>query len=192
MKIPKNTRVFIFEGISGAGKSTIKKELYDHFRDKNIYTFTDEQLLFNYTHVHIPNVSEIRLRFYQVFLDYVNDTLKKDSNAIFILERFHISARVLEWEFNKDFEENYSKVISKLKKLPCHVIVPVLEESEIEEKSAHKERFKDSFLDFQWRLYLEEKMKLRGFPNIESLYIDEQRKVLAAIKEQDIPHSIIK
>ena len=157
--------------------------LLNRFKDRNVYVFKEEELLLGWKHNHIPNISPLRIEFFSNLLDHIEEKLKHDRKSIFILERFHISLEIMDLGRNKDFERNYSRLISRVKKLPVFILIPTLDESVIEEKSAHMER------GYQWAEFLKDKLKLRGFSDIKSLYADEQRKVLKLAEEQGIPYS---
>ena len=188
MELPnlENKRVFIIEGIAGSGKTTFFNAIKDNFKDKKIHRYPEEELMLGWKHVHIPNTSKLRLEFLNKVLDHIEKKLEQDKDTIFILERFHISAEILEWEFREDFEKEYNNLLLRVKKLPVHILIPTLDESQIKEKSAHKER------GHQWNEYLKEKLKLRNFPDLESLYIAEQKKILELAEKQGISYSILK
>ncbi|MCX6706744.1 MAG: hypothetical protein NT001_01230 [Candidatus Woesearchaeota archaeon] len=185
MDIPKDARIIIIEGIAGSGKTTLHDSLKKHFKSKKVYLFTEEELLMGWKHIHIPEISSLRMIFLNKLLDYIEDKMKREPDAVFILERFHISLRILEWEFGKDFEKNYSSLLSRVKRLPVHILIPVLKESQIKEKASHYER------SSQWKNYLNEKLKLRGFSDLGAMYKEEQKKVLNIAKEQGISYSLI-
>jgi thymidylate kinase len=184
MDIPNNARVVIIEGIAGAGKTTLHDVLKDHFKDKKIYIFTEEELLMSWKHVFIPNLLSLRIKFLNNILDYIETELKKDDDSIFILERFHITVKIFFLGAKNEFHDEYELLLSRVRKLPVCVLIPKLKESQIKERSAHKER------GHQWDEYLRLKLEYRGYDDLEKIYIDEQRQVIDITKEQKIPFSI--
>ncbi len=184
MDIPNNTRVVIIEGIAGAGKTTLHNILKDHFKGKKIYIFTEEELLMSWKHVFIPNLLSLRIKFLNNVLDYIKDKLKKEKDSIFILDRFHITMKIFFLGHNNALYNEYEKLLSRIKELPVCVLIPQLKDSQIKERSVHKER------GYQWDEYLKLKLKYEVYDDLEKMYIDEQKQVLKIAKEQKIPFSI--
>ena len=185
-KIIKNKKKFIIEGIAGAGKTTLKNSLKQFLKNKKLYEFSEEELLLGWKHIHIPGISMLRLRYLNLVLDYIEKKIETEKDAIFVLERFHISTLIFEYELPKDFMSEYNRLINRLKKLPVYILISRLKQSEIKERSVHKER------NEQWNEYLNEKLKLRGFSDLKSLYIAEQKKVFEIAKKQKIPYLKLK
>jgi deoxyadenosine/deoxycytidine kinase len=185
IRIPKESRILIIEGIAGAGKSTLKESLKVRFKDKNVYEFSEEELLLGWKQAHIPRLSKLRLDFFNRFLDYVEKKLSEE-NAVFILERFHISLKIIEWDHDKDFEGGYDRILSRIKELPVHILIPKLNESQIKERASHRERNKE------WSDYLNEKLRSRGFSDLVSLYVAEQKEIFDIAEKQGIPYSTLK
>ena len=79
----------------------------------------------------------------------------------------------------------YNRILDRLKNLPSHIIISKLEETEIEERSIHTER------SAQWAEYLNEKMKLRKYSDLKTMYIAEQEQIFETAKKQSLPYSII-
>lgn len=184
MKIAKEARIIIIEGITGSGKSTLQKNIRINFKDKKIYTFTEEELLLSWKHIHIPRISLLRMALFNKLLDYIENKLSNDKNLVFILDRFHISVKLLEWENDKNFEKSYSDLILRIKRLPVQIMIPILKDSQIKERAVHKER------GIQWSDYLKEKLNLRGSSSLTSLLVKEQKNILKIANEQGIPYSI--
>lgn len=183
--VPKNTRVIILEGIAGSGKSTLVEYLKQQFKAPRVYVYLEQELLLGWKHVHIPHVSALRIEFINLFLDELEKNLEQRKDAIFILERFHLSMKILEWEFEKDFDTEYQKIVERIKKLPVHILIAELKDDEIKERMHHRERSR------QWREYCEEKLVLRGFGNLESVSIAQQEAFFQAAQEQGIPFSSV-
>ncbi|MCG8333968.1 MAG: AAA family ATPase [Proteobacteria bacterium] len=183
--IPKNTRVIVLEGIAGSGKTTLLEYLKQQFKSSRVYVYLEQELLLGWKHVHIPHVSALRIEFMNLFLDELEKNLEQKKEAIFILERFHLSMKILEWEFEKNFDIEYQKIVERVKKLPVHVLISELRGKQIKERMHHRERSR------QWREYCEEKLVLRGFADLESVSIAQQEALFEAAQEQGIPYSSV-
>lgn len=184
---PKDTQIFIIEGIAGAGKNTLHKELLSQLSDKLVYDFPEEDLLNGWKHVWIPNITEMRVALMNNILDYSSQVLTQHKNAVFIFQRFHLSCIILDFEKN-NIENNseYKKVLDKLRKFKTHTFLPVLEEHEIEQRSAHKERLAEI-----WQIHLQKRLQQRGVENLTDLYKVEQKAYLDLIQKQNLPYSTI-
>jgi len=185
-KIPKDKRIFIIEGIAGSGKTTFKTALRAHFKDRNIYEFSEEELLLGWKHIHVPHMSVLRVQFFNTFLNYIEKKLTEEKNSIFIFERFHLSMKILEWEFESNFTDKYEAIVEKIRALPVFILIVKLELSEIKSRMCHRDRNK------QWDIFVEEKLELRGFYNLEELSIDQQKQFFDRAKEQGIPFAAFK
>lgn len=183
--IPPETRILIIEGIAGSGKTTLRRQLKQQFEQRAIYEFTEEELLLSWKHIHMPHIAALRLQFMHRFLDYVEEKLHREWNDLLILERFHLSHKILEWEFENGFEREYDRLLSRLKKLPVLVLIAELSLSEIEERMYHRERSE------QWNQFIEDKLALRGFDDLKRLSVDQQEQYLALVREQGIPFAAV-
>lgn len=184
--LPKDARVIILEGIAGSGKTTLKGYLKKHLKSHAYYEFTEQELLLGWKHIHVPHMSALRLKFIQLFLDDLERKLKAKPEALFILERFHLSIKVLEWEFEGSFAAEYETIVQRLKQLPVHILIAELDREQIRERMHHRER------SWQWREFVEEKLTLRGYQDLETLSIEQQKAFFDAASEQGIPFSAIK
>lgn len=185
-QIPKDKRIFIIEGIAGSGKTTFKTALRDQFKNRNIYEFGEEELLLGWKHIHVPHMSVLRVDFFNTFLSYIENKLVEEKNSVFIFERFHLSMKVLEWEFENNFNEKYEKIVERIRALPVFILIAKLELSEIRSRMWHRDRNK------QWDIFVEEKLKLREFDDLEELSIDQQKQFFDRAEEQKIPFAAFK
>ncbi len=185
-QIPKDKRIFIIEGIAGSGKTTFKDALRDWFKDGNIYEFGEEELLLGWKHIHVPHMSALRVKFFNTFLSYIEKKLLEEKDSIFIFERFHLSMKILEWEFENNFNEKYQEIVERIRALPVFILIVKLDPSEIKSRMWHRDRNK------QWDIFVEEKLKLRGFGDLEELSIDQQKQFFERAEEQDIPFAAFK
>lgn len=176
------TRVFILEGIAGAGKNTLQAELKEHFAGKTIWDFAEEELLFNWKHMWLTDLEEERIKLYHKVLDHVETVLSKDSESVFIFNRFQISWKVFATTTNGVVLSAYDRLVERLRSLPVVTLIPLLDESLIESRSIHKER-----LDPIWQMYLERKLKIFNCSNLIELYSKEQLRILEIAREQRIP-----
>ena len=186
IEIPKETKILIIEGVAGAGKTTLKEILKKYYQDRNIFEFLEEETLLGWKHIHIPHIANLRLDYCNLFLDYIEKKLKEEQNPLFIFERFHLSIKILEWEFENNFLKRYEALLNRLNQLPVFLIIVELEETIIKERMFHRERSK------QWDNFIEEKLKLRSCENLEQLSIEQQNGFLNMAKEQKTPFTAVK
>lgn len=186
IQLPENARVIILEGIAGSGKTTYKRYLRRALKDRMYYEYSEGELLQSWKHIHIPGLSPVRMDYFERVLDQLEKKLKADEDALFILERFHLSMKILEWEFEKTFQQRYEKLLARIKKLPVHIIIAKVEMWEVRERMLHRERSSK-----QWMEFVNEKLKLRGYEDLEALSIEQQEKFFSLAEEQGIPYSAI-
>ncbi|MBU2513906.1 AAA family ATPase [bacterium] len=184
-EIPNESRVIILEGIAGSGKTTFKGYLKEYFKGQKVYEYTEGELLLGWKHIHVPHVSVVRVDFFELFLDHLEKKLKEDKNVLFLIERFHLSMKILEWEFERDFEKRYERIISRIRQLPVHILIAKLEPAEIRKRMHHRER------SSQWEEFVEEKLILRGFDDLEQLSIDQQQRFFSLAEQQGMPYSAV-
>lgn len=184
MKLSDDKKIFIIEGIAGAGKTTLLKILKKE-NNKKIYFLTENELMFSWNMTYGFDIEKIRIEFMNKILDHIEKKIKKE-DCVFVLERFHISAKIMNLDKSEEFNQLYFKLIARLKTLPVKILIPYLKESDIEKRSLHHERGDD------WKEYLQLKLKNRGFSNLVDLYIAEQQSVVDIAKEQKIPYQIVK
>lgn len=186
MKLPKEARIIIIEGIPGAGKNTLHQEIKDRIGNRKIYDFHEEELLFSWKHAWIRDIEKIRLTFMNRLLDYCEKILK-EKDALFIFNRFHISLMVIAVNMDAETVKGYKKLVNRLKKLPVHIFVPILDKEEIEGRAIHRER-----TDEIWQLHLKKRLRHRGYSRLEDMYAQEQDEILKLLKKQGIPFSTVR
>jgi len=143
-------------------------------------------LLQSWKQLHIEGVLRLRLRFMKLFAKYMAEVVRKQNNVVFLLNRFHLSTYVYAVAQDPRFEREYNSMIQLLRKLPIHVIVLLLEESEIAQRSIHPER------SAAWRDHQAQIINKEGFRNTLNRHIWQQEQILRAVKSQKIPYSLLK
>src|SRR6266545_4454031 len=93
-RIALDSRVLIIEGISGSGKDTFQAYLKKKLKDRNVYDYSEGELLQSWKHQQIKDIFKMQIRLMRNFLDYVAVTLERDDKALFLLNRFHLSTYV--------------------------------------------------------------------------------------------------
>jgi thymidylate kinase len=185
IRIPEKARIIVIEGIAGSGKTTLMGCLGKQLQPRTIYEYSEQELMLGWKHIHIPHVSSIRIDFFNALLDELEEKMVATTDSVVILERFHLSMRILEWEFESRFNERYNGIVERLKRLPVYILIAELNRAQVRDRMHHRERSR------QWREFVEEKLKLRGYENLEKLSVDQQRDFLNIATSQGIPFSTV-
>lgn len=184
IKIPKGIKVIIIEGVAGSGKDTLQALLKQQLKDRSVYSYSEDELLFSWKHARIKNIASLRLKLMSNLLDYINQTLQTDKQAIFLLNRFHLSSYMAHVSKNPTLIKPYQTIVNKLKQLPVHIILLKLKPEQIEQRSAHSERSET------WAKYQKTMMKKEGFKTRTARYLNEQKLMLQAAKKDRILYTI--
>jgi thymidylate kinase len=185
-RIALDSRVLIIEGISGSGKDTFQAYLIEKLKGRDVYDYSEGELLHSWKHFPIEGILKLRVKFLKLFVNYVRDIVSRDENAVFLLNRFHLSTYVTTIVRQPELEREYDEIINVLRTLPVHVFILQVDENEIEKRSSHSERSR------AWRKLQQQMVTKDGFRNRLERYISQQRLVIEAAKRQQIPYSIIK
>ena len=181
-----DARVFIIEGISGSGKDTFQMYLKKKLKGRVVYDYSEGELLQSWNQLQIGGIFKLRVKFMKLFATYVKGIVSRDENAVFILNRFHLSAYVMTIIQQPKLVREYDEIINVLRALPVHVFILQLDENEIEKRSLHPER------SGAWQKFQQQIVKKDGFRDRVERYIWQQRLMLAAAERQQIPYTIIK
>src|SRR5581483_3046864 len=180
-----NARVLIIEGISGSGKDTFQEYLTTKLKGKDVHDYSEGELLQSWKQLQIEGMPEVRIKFMRFFVNYVKETLARDRDAIFLLNRFHLSAYVSTVSRYPYLKEQYDEIIGTLQTLPVHVFVLQLDEKEIEERSLHPER------SIWWSKYQREIITKEGFKTPRHRRAWQQKLIFETAKKQPLAYSII-
>ena len=185
-KIALDSRVLIIEGISGSGKDELQAYLKKQLRDRDVYDYSEGELLQSWNQLQIRGVFKLRIKFMKLFVNYVKNIVGRDQRAVFLLNRFHLSAYVMTVIQQPKLEKEYDEIIHVLRTLPVHVFILRLAENEIEKRSLHPER------SGAWQKVQQQIVKKEGFRDRLERYIWQQGLILEAAEKQQIPYSVIK
>ncbi len=185
-RVASRSRVLIIEGISGSGKDTFQDYLKTKLNARHVYEYSEGELLQSWKQLHIEGISRLRVKFMKLFVNHVKDTIGRDENAVFLLNRFHLSTYVSVVAKQPRLEREYDDVVNVLRILPVHMFILQLDVNEIEERSSHPER------GIPWLKHQERIVKKEGFPNALGRHIWQQGLLLEMAERQEIPYSIIK
>ena len=178
-----DSRVIIIEGISGSGKDMFQTYLKKKLEDRDVYDYSEGEVLHSWKQLQIEGISELRIKFMKRFVNYVRDIVSRDENAVFLLNRFHLSTYASTIIQQPKLEREYDEIINILRMLPVHVFILQLDENEIEKRSLHPER------SGAWQKFQQQIAEKGGFRDrLER----QQRLILEAAKRQQIPYSIKK
>jgi thymidylate kinase len=185
-KIISRYRIFIIEGVPGSGKDTFQSHLCGFFQNATVYDYSEGELLHSWKHVPIPGILELRLKFMRLFVNYLQDVINGDKDAICLLNRFHLSAYITTVKRNPDLEPEYQAIVGVLKTLPVHVFIMDLNESKLLERSSHVER------SATWQAHQEQSVKKDGFKNTLQRYKWQQTAMLEIAERHQIPFSVLR
>src|SRR5438128_8377379 len=135
-----DSRVLIVEGISGSGKDTFQAYLKEKLKGRDVYDYSEGELLHSWKHFPIEGILKLRIKFMRLFVNHVRDVVSRDENAVFLLNRFHLSTYVTTIIRQPELEREYNEIINVLRTLPVHVFILQLDENEIDKRSLHAER----------------------------------------------------
>jgi len=178
-RIVLESRVIIVEGISGSGKDTFQTYLKTKLKGRDVYDYSEGDVLHSWKQLQIEGIFELRIKFMKLFVTYVKDVVSRDKNAVFLLNRFHLSTCGQQPKLGRGYDE----IIDVLRILPVHIFILQLDENEIERRSLHPER------SGAWQKFQHQIGEKDGFRDrLER----QQRLILETAKRQQIPYSVIK
>ena len=182
-RILLESRVLIVEGISGSGKDTFQTYLKRKLKGRDVYEFSEGEVLHSWKQLQIEGIAELRIKFMTRFANYVKHVVTRDENAVFLLNRFHLSTYASTIHQQPELAKEYDEIINVLRTLHVHVFVLQLDVNEIEKRSLHPER------SGAWQKFQQQIVGKDGFRGrLES----QQKLILEAAKRQQIPYSVIK
>lgn len=182
-RILSDSRVLIIEGISGSGKDTLQAYLKKKLEDRDVYDYSEGEVLHSWKQFQIEGILELRVKFMKLFINYVRDMLGRDENAVFLLNRFHLSTYAWTIIQQQKLGKEYDETINVLRMLPVHVFILCLDENEIEKRSVHPER-SSAWQKFQQQI-------VENYTFRDRLKI-QQKLILDAARRQQIPYSVVK
>jgi thymidylate kinase len=185
-RIALDSRVLIIEGIAGSGKDTFQTYLKKKLKGRDVYDYSEGELLHSWKHFPIDGILKLRVNFMKLFVNCVRDIVSRDENAVFLLNRFHLSTYMTTIIRQPELGREYDEIINVLRTLPVHVFILQLDENEIEERSSHSER------SSAWQKLQQQMVTKDGFRDRWERYIWQQKLILEAAKTQQIPYSVIK
>jgi thymidylate kinase len=180
------SRVLIIEGISGSGKDTFQTYLKTKLEGRDVYDYSEGELLHSWKHLQIEGILKLRVKFMLLFVNYIKDVVSRDEKAVFLLNRFHLSTYVSTIIHQPTLEKEYVEIINVLRMLPVHVFILRLDKSEIKERSLHPER------SIAWQMHQRQIIKKEGFRDTLERHLWQQDLILEAAERQKIPYSVIK
>jgi thymidylate kinase len=181
-----DSRVLIIEGISGSGKDTFQTYLKKKLESRDVHDYSEGELLLSWNQLQIRGIFGLRVRFMKLFVNYVKEVVSRDPNAVFLLNRFHLSTYIMTIIQHPKLEREYDQIINILRTLPLHIFILQLEENEIAKRSLHPER------SATWQKFQYEIVKKDGFSSRVERYMWQQALILKAAEKQQLPYSVIK
>jgi thymidylate kinase len=184
--ILSSSRIIILEGISGSGKDTLQRYLKSKLRRRNVYDYSEGELLLSWNQRPIKDIFKLQVRLMRNFIDYAADTIKADDRAVFLLNRFHLSTYTMGITEQPKLEREYNIVLNRLRRLPAHVFILQLMDSEIESRSSHPER------GAAWHKFQQHILEREGFQNFVKRNALLQKAMVETAIRQQIPFSILR
>ena len=182
-KIALDSRVLIIEGISGSGKDTFQTYLKKKLKDRDVYDYSEGEVLHSWKQLQVEGISKLRVKFMKLFVDHVRNIVSRDENAVFLLNRFHLSTYASTIFQQPNLRREYEEIINVLRMLPVHIFILKLDENEIEKRSLHPER------SSAWQKF---QQQIAGKVSFRDRLEKQQALILEAAKRQQIPYSVIK
>jgi hypothetical protein len=178
-RILVDSRVLIVEGISGSGKDMFQTYLKEKLRDRDVYDYSEGDVLHSWKQLQIEGIFELRIKFMKLFVNYIRNIVTRDENAVFLLNRFHLSTCGQQARLGREYDDT----ISVLRMLPVHIFILQLDESEMERRSLHPERSR------AWQKF---QQQIAGRDSFRDRLERQQRIILETAERQQIPYSVIK
>ena len=185
-RIALDSRVLIIEGVSGSGKDRFQAYLKEKLDHRDVYDFAEGELLHSWKHIPIKGILNLTVKFMGLFIEYLKDIVSREKNAVFLLNRFHLSTYASITTRHPELLREYNESINVLRTLPVHVFILQLDEGEIERRSLHSER------SGVWPKLQRQMVANDGFRNRSEKYISQQSLMIEAATTQHIPYSMIK
>jgi thymidylate kinase len=185
-RIALESRVIVVEGIAGSGKDMFETYLKEKLKGRVVYDYSEGEVLNSWKQLQIEGIFELRIKFMKLFVNYIKNVLSRDENAVFLLNRFHLSAYVFTIIQQPKLEIEYDEIINVLRTLPVHVFMLQLDKNEIEGRSLHPER------SGAWQKFQHQIVKRDGFRGRLERYVRQQRLMLEKAETQEIPYSVIR
>jgi len=182
-KIAMQSRVLIVEGISGSGKDTLQTYLKNKLSNRDVYDYSEGEVLHSWKQLQIAGIAEIRIKFMYHFAHYIRDLISRDENAVFVLNRFHLSTYASTIVDHPELEAQYTEIITVLRTLPVHIFVLELDEAEIDRRSLHPER------STAWQKFQQRIAEKNGF---RERLVRQQKLILGAALNQGISYSLLR
>jgi thymidylate kinase len=182
-RLARESRVLIVEGSSGSGKDTFQAYLKKLLKGQDVYDYSEGEVLHSWKQLQIKGVSEVRVRLMNLFANHIKETVSRDVNAVFLLNRFHLSTYASTIIQHPNLATEYDEIVNVLKSLPIHIFILQLDDNEIERRSLHPER------SGAWQKFQQQIVDKHSFRDrLEA----QQKLILEAAKRQQIPYSLMK
>src|SRR5689334_20393865 len=73
-----DARVLVVEGVAGSGKDTFQSYLRKNLKGRDVYDYSEGELLHSWKHFPIDGILRLRMKFLKLFVEYIRDTLLRN------------------------------------------------------------------------------------------------------------------
>ena len=87
-----------------------------------MYDYSEGDVLHSWKQLQIKGISKLRVKFMKLFMNYVKKIVSRDENAVFLLNRFHLSTYASTIIQQPKLEKEYDEIINILKNIVCSCI----------------------------------------------------------------------
>ncbi|MSQ10731.1 MAG: hypothetical protein EXR52_06980 [Dehalococcoidia bacterium] len=180
--------IYIVEGVAGAGKDTLVNQLVTALRpdERPLIIWSESAVLASWHHYYLPGIDELRLDLSERLAPYLQATLARDPDTVFVFNRFHVSHAV--WRVDKrnntpELERWHDSLVAQLRGLPVQILHPTLSEQEAPARTSHAER-----REVAWERFLERRASETGHTSAAGLYLTQQRLMVEVMERDGLPY----
>jgi hypothetical protein len=179
--------LYIVEGVAGSGKDTLCRQLLEALRpeERRVLAFSEDAVLATWLYYFVPGIHEVRLDLDDRLVAYAAETLQRDPDAAFLLNRFHVSHAVWRRELHADpsLEARHDRLVDAMRQLPVRIFQTLLPEVNADQRTGHVER-----REVAWQRFLEERIAYHGDASSGQSYLAQQQAMTQILERDGLPY----